>query len=169
MYIVMYTECECYMYHLPLSPFHPPHTPHPSQGFNRPKEYFASQGPLPDTMGDFWRLVWDYNSPTIIMLTNLVEKMKVKCSQYWPDSGSQQYSYINVTLVDTITHSDFVIRHFRIKSVSEHDVFVCVCVQINNSYIMVYNVENVLCMYVLFEGQFSADQLSLSFPSPGEF
>ena len=129
MYIVMYTECECYIiYHLPLSPLHPLTLPHPSQGFNRPKEYIASQGPLPDTMGDFWRLVWDYNSPTIIMLTNLVEKMKVKCSQYWPDSGSQQYSYINVTLVDTITHSDFVIRHFRIKSVSEHDVFVCVCV-----------------------------------------
>ena len=29
-------------------------------------------------MDDFWRLVWEYDVPTIIMLTNLVEKDKVR-------------------------------------------------------------------------------------------
>lgn len=48
-----------------------------SQGYKRPNEYIATQGPLPDTVGDFWRMVWDHNTPTIIMLTNLVEKMRV--------------------------------------------------------------------------------------------
>ena len=90
----------------------------PLQGYNREKEYIASQGPLPDTVGDFWRLVWDYNIPTIVMLTNLMEKMKVKCSQYWPNTGSQQYANINVTLINTIQQADFTIRHFQIKSVS---------------------------------------------------
>ena len=52
------------------------------------------------------------------MLTNLMEKMKVKCSQYWPDSGSQQYANVNVTLINTIQQADFTIRHFQAKSVS---------------------------------------------------
>ena len=88
------------------------------QGYNREKEYIASQGPLPDTVGDFWRLVWDYNIPSVVMLTNIVEKMKVKCNQYWPDDGSQQYAHINVTIINTVHQADFIIRHFQIKSVS---------------------------------------------------
>ena len=87
------------------------------QGYNRKKEYIATQGPLPDTVGDFWRLIWDYNIPSVVMLTNLVEKMKVKCSQYWPNTGSQQYANVNVTLINTIQQADFTIRHFQIKSV----------------------------------------------------
>ena len=47
-----------------------------------------------------------------------MEKMKVKCSQYWPDTSSQQYAHVNVTLINTIQQADFVIRHFQIKSVS---------------------------------------------------
>ena len=88
------------------------------QGFNREREYIATQGPLPDTVGDFWRLIWDYNIPSVVMLTNLMEKMKVKCSQYWPDSGSQQYANVNVTLINTIQQADFTIRHFQVKLVS---------------------------------------------------
>jgi protein tyrosine phosphatase len=62
-------------------------------------------------------MIWDYDVPTVVMLTNLVEKMKVKCSQYWPNSGSTQYGNFNVTLVNTITHADFVTRQLHIKKV----------------------------------------------------
>ncbi len=63
-------------------------------------------------------MIWDYDIPTIVMLTNLVEKMKIKCSQYWPNANHQQYANIDVTLVNTVTQSDFVIRHFHVKKVS---------------------------------------------------
>ena len=89
-----------------------------AHGYNREREYIATQGPLPDTVGDFWRLIWDYNVPSVVMLTNFGEKMKVRCLQYWPNSDSQQYAYVNVTLINTIQQADFVIRHFQIKSVS---------------------------------------------------
>ena len=92
------------------------------QGYNREKEYIATQGPLPDTVGDFWRLIWDYNIPSVVMLTNIVEKMKVKCNQYWPDDGSQQYAHINVTLINTVHQADFIIRHFQIKAVSSREI-----------------------------------------------
>ena len=40
-------------------------------------QFVATQGPLPGTVGDFWRLVWQENSRVIVMLCNEVEKDKV--------------------------------------------------------------------------------------------
>jgi netrin-G3 ligand len=95
-------------------------------GYNRNNEYIATQGPLPDTVGDFWRMVWDYKSPTIIMLTNLVEKMRVKCSQYWPDNvgSTDEYGCIMVTLTKLITHADYTIRDFEIQAKDSKEIHV---------------------------------------------
>ena len=41
----------------------------PTQGYYRAKEFIATQGPLPDTENDFWRMVWEQRSSTIVMLT----------------------------------------------------------------------------------------------------
>ena len=42
---------------------------------------FLLQGPLPETLADFWRLVWEQRSSTIVMLTRLEERARVKCDQ----------------------------------------------------------------------------------------
>ena len=39
------------------------------------------QGPLPETLADFWRMVWEQRSSTIVMLTRLEERARVKCDQ----------------------------------------------------------------------------------------
>ena len=51
------------------------------------------------------------------MLTNLVEKGKIKCSQYWPEAGHQEYGNVDVTIVNTINQTDFVVCYFQIKHV----------------------------------------------------
>ena len=51
-------------------PFYP-------QGYNKPNAYVATQGPIPSTFPDFWRMVWELDSPTIVMVTNLKEDDKV--------------------------------------------------------------------------------------------
>ena len=38
------------------------------QGHNRKDMFIATQMPLPTTVGDLWRMMYDYNSFTIVML-----------------------------------------------------------------------------------------------------
>lgn len=44
----------------------------------RQKDYFiATQGPLPHTVEDFWRMVWEWKCHTIVMLTEVLEREQV--------------------------------------------------------------------------------------------
>lgn len=45
------------------------------------------KGPLPNTVCDFWRMVWEQRSSTIVAMTRLEERERNKCEQYWPSSG----------------------------------------------------------------------------------
>ncbi|XP_078741749.1 receptor-type tyrosine-protein phosphatase S-like, partial [Lampetra fluviatilis] len=79
-------------------------------GFRRQNAYIATQGPLPDTFADFWRMVWEQRSSTIVMMTRLEEKCRVKCDQYWPSRGSETYGSIHVTLVDILELATYSVR-----------------------------------------------------------
>ena len=60
-------------------------------GYRKPNAYIATQGPLPETFADFWRMVWEQRSSTIVMLTRLEERSRIKCDQYWPSRGTETY------------------------------------------------------------------------------
>ncbi|MED6262625.1 hypothetical protein ATANTOWER_023017 [Ataeniobius toweri] len=49
-------------------------------GYHRPRHYIATQGPMQETVRDFWRMVWQENSASIVMVTNLVEVGRVSSS-----------------------------------------------------------------------------------------
>ncbi|XP_060151539.1 receptor-type tyrosine-protein phosphatase S [Globicephala melas] len=83
-------------------------------GYRRQNAYIATQGPLPETFGDFWRMVWEQRSATIIMMTRLEEKSRIKCDQYWPNRGTETYGFIQVTLLDTIELATFCVRTFSL-------------------------------------------------------
>ena len=44
-----------------------------TQGYRQRSAYIATQGPLPSTVNDFWRMVWEHQSKCIVMLCNLQE------------------------------------------------------------------------------------------------
>ena len=71
-------------------------------------------GPLPHTMTDFWRMVWQEQVTLIVMLCNTVEGHKVRCQQYWPSSGSQNYGPFRIKLESEYRFADYTLRTFKI-------------------------------------------------------
>ncbi|TNN18963.1 Receptor-type tyrosine-protein phosphatase F, partial [Schistosoma japonicum] len=57
-------------------------------GYRKQNAYIATQGPLPHTITDFWRMVWEQRSRMIVSMTRLEEKARIKCEQYWPSNFS---------------------------------------------------------------------------------
>ena len=72
-------------------------------------------GPLANTVVDFWRLVWQERPPTIVMLTDLKEKKKVKCHKYWPDSGTRSFGPFKVTISEQQRLVDYTSRNLLLE------------------------------------------------------
>ncbi|XP_018863189.1 receptor-type tyrosine-protein phosphatase F isoform X14 [Parus major] len=83
-------------------------------GYRKQNAYIATQGPLPETLSDFWRMVWEQKTATIVMMTRLEEKSRVKCDQYWPSRGMETYGMIQVALVDTVELATYTVRTFAL-------------------------------------------------------
>ncbi|XP_053463692.1 receptor-type tyrosine-protein phosphatase H isoform X3 [Nycticebus coucang] len=88
-------------------------------GLWSPQEFIATQGPLPHTVGDFWRLVWEQQSHTLVMLTNCMESGQVKCEHYWPlDAQSCTHGHLRVTLVGEQVTEMWAVRDLQVFQVS---------------------------------------------------
>ncbi|XP_007551759.2 protein tyrosine phosphatase receptor type Db isoform X14 [Poecilia formosa] len=98
-------------------------------GYRRQNAYIATQGPLPETFGDFWRMVWEQHTANIVMMTKLEEKSrmpsyffsKVKCDQYWPTRGTETYGLIQVTLLDTVELATYSMRTFALYKTGSNE------------------------------------------------
>nr|KAF6472224.1 protein tyrosine phosphatase receptor type T [Molossus molossus] len=76
---------------------------------------------MQETVKDFWRMIWQENSASIVMVTNLVEVGRVKCVRYWPDD-TEVYGDIKVTLIETEPLAEYVIRTFTVQKKGYHEI-----------------------------------------------
>ncbi|XP_023694433.2 phosphatidylinositol phosphatase PTPRQ [Paramormyrops kingsleyae] len=107
-------------------------------GYLCPNEFIATQGPLPGTVGDFWRMVWETRTRTIAMLTQCFEKGRIRCHQYWPEDNKPVTVFGDIVITKLAEdvfpdwtvrvlkverHGDYmVVNHFNFTSWPEHGV-----------------------------------------------
>ncbi|XP_077359355.1 receptor-type tyrosine-protein phosphatase H-like isoform X2 [Festucalex cinctus] len=76
-------------------------------GYNNSREYIATQGPLPSTVGDFWRMIWELRVNAIIM---------TKCEHYWPARGETcHHQGLSITTTSEQQDTNWTLREFRVK------------------------------------------------------
>ena len=85
--------------------------------------YIISQGPMTNTVADFWQMVWEQGSVVIVMLSKyvcpfvpiwivlkysppprLTENGYQLCHRYWPEEGSEQYHIFEVRVTSVLSH-----------------------------------------------------------------
>ncbi|XP_078471148.1 uncharacterized protein LOC144733224 [Lampetra planeri] len=79
--------------------------------------YIAAQGPLANTVVDFWQMVWESGCTVVVMLTPLMENRVEHCYRYWPEEGSRTYHVYEVNLVsEHVWCEDFLVRSLYLKN-----------------------------------------------------
>ena len=72
------------------------------QGFQKLKEFIVTQHPLESTVSDFWQMVWDHNSQTVVVLS---------------DSSDDDYQ-----IFWPLKQADVEFENFRVRFIEEHRV-----------------------------------------------
>uniref|UniRef100_A0A3B3Y9L6 protein-tyrosine-phosphatase n=1 Tax=Poecilia mexicana TaxID=48701 RepID=A0A3B3Y9L6_9TELE len=84
------------------------------------RAYILTQGPLRNTCGHFWLMVWEQCSKAVIMLNRVIEKGSEKCAQYWPTSEELQMSFTDmgfvVRLLSEEDQSHYTIRVLELEN-----------------------------------------------------
>ncbi|XP_037530893.1 tyrosine-protein phosphatase non-receptor type 9 [Nematolebias whitei] len=85
-------------------------------GYKRSNAYIATQGPLPKTFVDFWRMVWEQMVLIIVMTTRVIERGRIKCGQYWPleEGRTEQHGYFLVRNTHIQVFQDFKLSHLEL-------------------------------------------------------
>ncbi|XP_073926539.1 tyrosine-protein phosphatase non-receptor type 18 isoform X2 [Castor canadensis] len=86
------------------------------RGADGRQAYIATQGPLPHTLLDFWRLVWEFGVKVILMACREIENGRKKCERYWAQKQEPlQTGFFCITLTkETRLNADIILRTLHV-------------------------------------------------------
>ncbi|PWA31901.1 hypothetical protein CCH79_00006430 [Gambusia affinis] len=86
------------------------------KGISGTRAYIATQGPLPHTLVDFLRMIWEYNINVIVMSCREFEMGKKKCEVYWPQNQEDTFvcEAFTVHCNSEESKGDYVTRTLRL-------------------------------------------------------
>lgn len=86
--------------------------------------FIATQGPKQNTIGDFWRMIFEKEVSTIVMLTPLVDRGRERCTMYWPRDKEDPICVENITvyLLNVANPTaEYTVRTFSISIKNRED------------------------------------------------
>uniref|UniRef100_A0A8B9IUG9 protein-tyrosine-phosphatase n=1 Tax=Amazona collaria TaxID=241587 RepID=A0A8B9IUG9_9PSIT len=86
------------------------------KGVYGPRAYIATQGPLPTTVIDFWRMIWEYEVLIVVMACMEFEMGKRKCERYWAevDGSPLQCGPFSIACEAEEKKNEYVIRRLKV-------------------------------------------------------
>uniref|UniRef100_A0A8C3MC57 Tyrosine-protein phosphatase non-receptor type n=1 Tax=Geospiza parvula TaxID=87175 RepID=A0A8C3MC57_GEOPR len=89
------------------------------------RSYILTQGPLPNTCGHFWEMVWEQKSRGVVMLNRVMEKGSVKCAQYWPRKEEKEMFFedtnLKLTLISEDIKSYYTVRQLELENLTTQE------------------------------------------------
>nr|XP_051688585.1 tyrosine-protein phosphatase non-receptor type 1 [Oryctolagus cuniculus] len=89
------------------------------------RSYILTQGPLPNTCGHFWEMVWEQKSRGVVMLNRVMEKGSLKCAQYWPQREEKEMMFddtnLKLTLVSEDIKSYYTVRQLELENLTTQE------------------------------------------------
>ncbi|XP_025405414.1 tyrosine-protein phosphatase non-receptor type 9 isoform X2 [Sipha flava] len=94
-------------------------------GYKQKNAFISTQGPLPHTCADFWRMVWEQQVLVIVMTTKVFECGKIKCEQYWPPeelSEDQIYQNFKVSTKSLSQFDNFAVTRLELTNTDTNEI-----------------------------------------------
>ncbi|XP_054836263.1 tyrosine-protein phosphatase non-receptor type 1 [Eublepharis macularius] len=89
------------------------------------RSYILTQGPLPNTCGHFWEMVWEQKSRGVVMLNRVMEKGSIKCAQYWPQKEEKEMLFedtdLKLILISEDIKSYYTVRQLELENLTTHE------------------------------------------------
>uniref|UniRef100_A0A8C1PWJ6 protein-tyrosine-phosphatase n=1 Tax=Cyprinus carpio TaxID=7962 RepID=A0A8C1PWJ6_CYPCA len=87
------------------------------KGIGGPEAYIATQGPLPNTVLDFWRMIWEYKVMVIVMACREFEMGRKKCERYFPLFGDEPVTFgpFKISCESEQPRTDYFIRTLTVE------------------------------------------------------
>ncbi|XP_037723932.1 tyrosine-protein phosphatase non-receptor type 9 isoform X5 [Drosophila subpulchrella] len=93
-------------------------------GYKQKNAYISTQGPLPKTSQDFWRMIWEQHCLVIVMTTRVMERGRVKCGQYWEptEESSLEFGDYHVRTISVECNEDYMVASLELRNIKTDEI-----------------------------------------------